>query len=132
MSLVQNNASVLVNQQDGSTSVNLVNRTSGQISYNGVAGEFDKRTLANDTSNHAFDLPATTVLQFYFKNTHATANITLIGTKSGGSSQTLAVVPPGGIFLYWSPTSSGTGVGFTALSYTSDLALATAEVFLGG
>lgn len=132
MSLVTNNISLLVNQQDGVTGVNLVNRSSGVISYAGVAGELDKRTLAADTSSHAFDLPATTVLQFYFKNTHATANVTLTGTKSGGASQTLCVVPPGGIYAYWSPTSSGTGVGFTALSYQSDVASATAEMFLGG
>jgi hypothetical protein len=131
MSLVQNNVSLLVNQQDGTSGVNLVNRSSGVISYNGVAGEFDKRTLAADTANHAFDLPATNVLQFYFKNTHLTAVITLIGTVQGGSSQTLAKVQPGGVFCYWAPVTAATA-GYTALSYTSDTASATAEVFLGG
>ena len=131
MSLVQNNASVLVNQQDGSTSVNLVNRSSGQVSYNGVAGEFDKRTLAADTSIHTLDLPCSIVLQFYFKNTHATANILLTGTVQGGATQTLARLPPGGIFLYWAPSTAAT-VGFTELRYTSDVASATAEMFLGG
>ncbi len=131
MSLVQNNVSLLVNQQDGTSGVNIVNRPSGSISYNGVGGEFDKRTLAADTSIHSFDLPATIVLQFYFKNTHATANILLTGTIQGGATQSMARVGPGGIFCYWATATSAT-VGFTALSYTSDTASATAEVFLGG
>lgn len=131
MSLVQNNVSLLVNQQDGTSGVNLVNRSSGVVSYDGVAGEFDKRTLANDTSNHAFDLPASPVLQFYFKNTHATAKILLTGTVQGGSSQVLARLGPGGIFCSWEAVTNTT-TGFTALSYTSDVALATCEMFLGG
>jgi hypothetical protein len=130
MSLVQNNISVLVNQQD-SSGVNLVNRSSGVISYDGVAGELEKRTLAADTNNHSLDLPATNVLQFYFKNTHATAVITLIGTPQGGASATLAKLEPGGIFVYWAPSTSATA-GYTALSYTSSVASATAEMFLGG
>lgn len=131
MSLVQNNVSLLVNQQDGVSGVNLVNRSSGVISYDGVGGEYDKRTLANDTSSHAFDLPATNVLQFYFKNTHSTAVVTLTGTVQGGASQVLKKVQPGGIFCTWDPVTSATA-GYTALSYQSDTALATCEMFLGG
>lgn len=131
MSLVQNNVSLLVNQQDGVSGVNIVNRSSGVISYNGVAGEFDKRTLAADASSHAFDLPATNVLHFYFKNTHTTAVVTLTGTVQGGASQVLAKVQPGGVFCNWCASTSATA-GYTALSYQSDTASATAEVFLGG
>lgn len=131
MSLVKNSVSLLVNQQDGNTGVNTVNRPSGVISYDGVAGEFDKRTLANDTSNHAFDLPASPVLQFYFKNTHATAKILITGTIQGGSSQLIARLGPGAVFCYWE-AATATTVGFTALSYTSDVALATCEMFIGG
>ncbi len=131
MSLVQNNVSLLVNQQDGTSGVNLINRSSGVVSYDGVGGEFDKRTLAADTSIHSFDLPATVVLQFYFKNTHATAVILLTGTIQGGSTQSVARVGPGGVFCYWAAVTD-TDTGYTALSYTSDVASATAEIFLGG
>jgi len=131
MAASQNNLSLVINQQD-SSGVNIINRQVGAIAYGGIAGEFDKRTLAADTNSHALDLPVATVLQFFFKNTHTSANITLTGTKSGGASQTLCVVPPGGVFVYWSPLSTGTGVGFTALNYQSDVASASAEMFLGG
>ncbi len=131
MSLVQNNVSLLVNQQDGTSGVNIVNRSSGVVSYDGVGGEYDKRTLAADTSIHTFDLPATIVLQFFFKNTHATANILLTGTVQGGATQTIARVPPGGVFCYWAP-STGATLGYTELRYTSDTASATCEMFLGG
>ena len=130
MSLVQNNVSLLVNQQDGVSGANIINRSSGVVSYDGVAGEMEKRTLANDTSIHALDLPASPVL-FYFKNTHATAKILLTGTIQGGAAQSLARLGPGGIFCSWEAVTNTT-TGFTALSYTSDTALATCEMFLGG
>ncbi len=131
MSLVQNNVSLLVNQQDGVSGVNLINRSSGVVTYNGIGGEFDKRTLAADVNIHTLDLPATVVLQFYFKNTHATALILLTGTIQGGVTQSLARVGPGGVFCYWAAATAAT-VGFTELRYTSDTASATAEIFLGG
>jgi hypothetical protein len=131
MSLVTNNASVLVNSQDGASGVNLINRSSGVISFAGVAGELDKRTLAADTNIHAFDLPAAVVLQVYIKNTHATAKILITGTIQGGASQSTVRIGPGGIFLYWEPATATT-IGFSAISYTSDVASATVEVFFGG
>ena len=130
MSASNNNLSLYVNQQD-SSGVNIINRSVGAIAFAGVAGEFDKRTLAADTSIHALDLPAAVVLNFYFKNTHATANILLTMTVQGGSALVAARVPPGGVFVYWAPVTGGT-VGYTAISYTSDVASATAEMFLGG
>ena len=131
MSLVQNNVSLLVNQQDGTSSVNIINRSSGVVSYNGVAGEYNSRTLAADTSIHTFEIPVATVLQFYFKNTHATAVILLTGTIQGGATQSIARVGPGGVFCYWAAVTD-TDTGFTELRYTSDVASATAEFFLGG
>lgn len=130
MAASTNNLTLLINQQD-SSGVNIINRSVGAVSYGGVAGEFDKRTLAADTSSHSFDLPAMNVLQFYFKNTHATAVITLTGTVQGGASQVLTKVQPGGIFCNWCASTSATA-GYTALSYQSDTASATAEMFLGG
>lgn len=125
-----NNISLLLNQQDAS-SVNILNRSIGAISFAGTAGEFERKTLAADTSIHTFDIPTTIVLQFYFKNTHATALILLTGTVQGGSTQTLARVPPGGVFVYWAPVTGAT-VGYTELRYTSSVASATCEYFMGG
>ncbi len=131
MSLVQNNVSLLVNQQDGSSGSNIINRSSGVVSYDGVAGEFDKRTLAADTNIHAFDLPASPTLQVYIKNTHATAKILITGTVQGGASQTIARLGPGAVLCIWEAVTNTT-TGFTALNYTSDVASATIEVFFGG
>lgn len=130
MSVSQNNMSLVLNQQD-SNGVNVVNRSIGAVSYNGVAGEFDQRTLPADTSIHALDLPCTNVLQFYFKNTHATAVITITATVQGGASQVVAKVQPGGVFVNWCASTSATA-GYTAISLTSDTASATVEMFLGG
>lgn len=130
MAASTNNLSLVVNQQD-SSGVNIINRSVGAISYGGVAGEFEKKTLANDTSIHTFDIPVATVLQIYFKNTHATAEILLTGTIQGGVTQSLARVPPGGVFVYWAPVTAA-DVGFTELRYTSSVASATCEFFFGG
>jgi hypothetical protein len=98
MSASNNNLSLVVNQQD-SSGVNIINRSVGAIAFAGVAGEFEKRTLAADTSIHTFDIPVAIVLNIYFKNTHATALILLTGTVQGGSTQTIARLPPGAVFL---------------------------------
>jgi hypothetical protein len=130
MSASNNNLSLVVNQQD-SSGVNIINRSVGAIAFAGVAGEFEKRTLAADTSIHTFDIPVAIVLNIYFKNTHATALILLTGTVQGGSTQTIARLPPGGVFVYWAPVTGAT-VGYTELRYTSDTASATCEYFFGG
>lgn len=127
MSQSVNAATLVVNRQD-SNGVNVENRTIGAVSYAGAAGEFDIRS-APDTSSHSLDLPATQVNQLYFRNTHATAVITLTGTINGGSSQTIASLEPGGILVVWQAV---TGKGYTALSYQSDTSGATFEMFLGG
>ena len=125
----QNNLTLNINRQDAN-GVNIENRTIGAVAYAGLAGEFDVRT-APDTSQHTLDLPTTIVLQFYFKNTSPAANFTIVGTPQGGSGVTLAVLPAGGVFVYWAPATSASA-GFTSLKYTSDTAGATLEMFLGG
>jgi hypothetical protein len=124
-----NNLTMLINRQDAS-GVNIENRSVGAISFSGVSGEFDVRQ-APGTSITTLDLPTTLALQFYFKNTHSAANITLTGTPQGGSTQTLCVLPPGGIYVYWAPVTSATA-GYTQLRYTSDTSGATFEMFIGG
>ena len=129
MSASQNNLTLLVNQQDAN-GVNIVNRSIGAVAYAGIVGEFHDGILT-DTSSHDLDLPTTNVLQFYFKNTHATAVITLTGTIQGGASQSVTKIQPGGVFVNWCASTSATA-GFTALSIQSDTANATYEMFLGG
>jgi hypothetical protein len=129
MSASQNNLSLVVNQQD-SNGVNIVNRLIGAISYDGVAGEFHDGILT-DTNQHTLDLPTANVLQFYFKNTHATGVITLVGTVQGGASQTIAKIQPGGVFCNWCASTSATA-GYTELKVTASVANSTFEMFLGG
>lgn len=130
MAASTNSISLMLNQQD-SSSVNIINRSIGAIAFGGSAGEFEKRTLAADTSIHALDLPTAVVLQFYFKNTDAAANILLTMTVQGGASLVAARLPPGGVFVFWAPVTGST-VGYTAISYTSSVASATCEYFIGG
>src|SRR5262245_18691990 len=125
-----NNLTLLINRQD-TNGVNVVNRTVGAVSFAGNKFEKEQKTLAADTNIHAFDLPCALVLQVYFKNTHASANILLTMTMQGGAAVAAARVPPGGVYTYWAPVTGST-VGFTAISYTSDVASATCEFAFGG
>lgn len=125
---VTNNLTLVINQQDAD-GVNILNRSIGAISYEGSVGEFESGKLT-DTSEHQQTLPVTTVFQFYFKNTHASAKITVAWTPSGGAKSTIQVVQPGGELSFWHPVV--TSGGFTALYYTSDVANATFEHFIGG
>jgi hypothetical protein len=127
---ITNNLSLVLNQQDAS-GVNILNRAIGAISYEGTVGQF-KAGLLSDASEHQQTLPQgiTTVFQYYFKNTHATAKITVAWTPAGGAKSTIQVVQPGGVIAFWYPVV--TSGGFTALYYTSDTASATFEDFIGG
>jgi len=126
MSASQNNLSLILNQQD-SSGVNILNRLVGAIGYAGVAGQFTDALLSG-TGATTITLPTTNVLQFFFYNTHATANITLNTTGATGTA--LIKVPPGGIVAVWNPT--GASGAITSITGTADVANATYQMFLGG
>lgn len=126
MSASQNNLSLILNQQD-SSGVNILNRLFGAIAYAGVAGQFTDGLLVG-TGATAFTVPTANVLQLFFLNTHATANITLNTTGATGTA--LIKVPPGGLVVVWNPT--GASGAITAITGTPDVANATFQMFLGG
>jgi hypothetical protein len=129
MSASQNNLSLILNQQDAK-GVNILNRLIGAITFAGVAGEFHNGILTG-VGSVTLDLPTAIILQLYFKNTHATAVITLTGTIQGGASQAIAKIQPGSVIVNWC-AQTGSLAGYTALSVQSDTAGATFEMFLGG
>lgn len=129
MSASQNNMTFTLNQQD-SSGVNILNRTIGPVSYAGAVGVFTDGIFP-DNSSHVQALPTTNVLQFYFKNTHSTAVVTVTWTLQGGASQSILKCQPGQVIVFWSPVTSGTA-GITALTLQSDTALANFEMYLAG
>ena len=95
--------------------------------YGGSASGLREGSLP-DNSAHAQSLPIATVRQYYLKNTHASATITVTWTPAGGASAVVQTVGPGGVLLFWQKTTDG---GITALSYQASAA-ATFEDFMGG
>jgi len=131
MATSTNELTLLLHQEDVN-GVAILNRVIGAISYAGGLGQFLVGDL-EDTSAHSQTFPSTitTVEQFYFKNTHATAIITVTWTHTTGASAVVQAVAPGGVLAFWNPVvTSPTGI--TALSLQSDVANATFEMFLGG
>lgn len=110
--------------------VNILNRTVGPISYAGSVGVFAKGTLV-DTNPATQTLPTPIALQYYLKNTHVSAVITVTMTPQGSTSEIVHQVQPGGIFAFHDPVTSATA-GVTAISLTSDTANTTFEQFIGG
>lgn len=129
MSASQNNLSLVLNQQD-SAGTNLLNRLMGPVAYAGIVGVYSVGVLTGITLV-ALTLPTANVLQFVFKNTHATAGVIINATIQSGSTQLVTKVQPGGVFVNWCASTSGTA-GYTAISLTSDTIGATYEMFLGG
>lgn len=125
----QNNLTLLLQQLD-STGSPILNRTIGKLSYDGNVGVFTNG-IYNDTSAHSQTLPSSPVIQFYFRNTHATAVYTVTWTTQGGASVVAQKVQPGGAIAFWNTATSVTA-GITALTLTSDTSGGTYEMFLGG
>lgn len=129
MSASVNAITYTITQQD-SSGVNIVNRIIGPTSYSGITGVFTDGIFP-DASSHVQALPTANVLQFYFKNTHSTAIVTITWTLQGGSSQAILKCQPGQVISFWSPVTSATA-GITALTLQSDTSTSTYEMFLAG
>ena len=130
-----NNLTFTLNQQD-ENGVNILNQTLGAFSYTGLVGEWILGKLLTSGAE-AQTLPTANVLQFILVNTTtgaSGANITITGTKQGGTGAILGVVQPGSPFIYWThgPTGSGATAGYTAISLTASVTGATYRMFLGG
>lgn len=129
----QNNLSLVVNQQDVN-GVNILNRTIGTIGYAGAEGQFSVATLLTTGATAIpFPLGVTNALQVYFKNTHASAFITINLTPlSATGSVIVAKLAPGAVSVpLWAPSSGSSG-GYSAATGTSDTVNATLEYFIGG
>lgn len=129
MAASTNSTTLVLNQQDAN-SVNIVNRTIGAIVYGGIVGQFQEGLLTG-TGSSSLTLPTANVLQFYMRNLHSTATITITATKQGGTGSVVSNVGPNGVFMNWSATSGATN-GYTAIALTSDTAGAPFETFIGG
>lgn len=108
----------------------IVKRVVTVTSTTPTVGDFRQGTCT-DTSLNAITLPVALVLQFYFKNTHATAKLTLKWTPQGVTLVTTSVLGPGDAIMFWHTVTSVTA-GFTAFSLQSDTSGATYEAFFGG
>lgn len=129
MSAAQNRMTLLLQSMDSAGSP-IINRSIGPVSYDGAVGAFYDSILPTVNATPQ-TLPTAIVLQLYFRNTHATAVITVTWTPQGGASVVSKKVAPGGFVAFHDPANPATA-GITALSLQSDTINATYEMFLGG
>ena len=127
MSASQNNLSLTINQQD-TNGVNILNRLFGPIAASATVGEFINGILTT-TGATTITVPTTNVTQFFFKNTHATAQINL--NLTGATGTALIRVAPGAVVAIWTPATGASGA-LTAITGTADIVNATYEFFAGG
>jgi len=109
------------------------NRGAGNPTLNGVFGEgvINQNIPAGTLSL----LIGGTVFNIYFKNNAAPGSgitVQVSATLTGGASQILGLLQPGGLFMMWNIVSSVAGSGYTAVSVTVVGGTAPVEYFLGG
>lgn len=127
---IQNNLSITLQELDvnGQVTTRRVFTVSDTAA---VVGEFRSGVLV-DTNQVTITVPTTQPRQILFKNTHASAKITVVWTPYGGAEATINKVGPGGIIALWDATAAATGIGVSSLKLTSDTNNATYELFIGG
>ncbi len=132
MAASQNNLSLVINQQD-SNGVNILNRQIGAIGYAGSEGQWTTGLLTTTGATALpFPLGLTNAGQFYFKNTHASANITINLTPLAATGSVIVQkLTPGSCMAIWQAVSGASG-GFSAATGTSDTTNASYESFIGG
>lgn len=128
--MAQNNISVTLQQLD-SNGEHLARRVFSVSEDSPLVGAFRVGVLP-DTNQATISLPCTYVQQLLFRNTHATAKVTVVWTPSGGAEATVNKVGPNGVIILWDPTAQATGIGITSLKLTADTVNTTYELFLGG
>lgn len=126
MSASQNNLALSLTQQDAS-GTNILKRLI-EVTYAGVVGDY-KNGILTSTGATAITVPTTNVMQFLFRNTHATANIVL--NLTGATGTALIKVPALGAVAIWAASTGASGA-ITAITGTADVVNATYEMFLGG
>lgn len=81
------------------------------------------------TSPTTITLPATNVTYLHMKNLHATQTVTVTWTPSGGASNVVKTIQPGGLIEFLDANGSG---GITALSVVASGASTPIEYILLG
>lgn len=130
--MAQNALTWTIQQLDGSGNT-LARRVTTITDTAPTAGDYRGQGSLPDNGAHTITLPtATSVRQFFIKNNHSSANITVTWTPQGGASAVALVIGPGATLGFWDP-NTGSSYGITALSLTSSVNAATPyELFLGG
>lgn len=117
---------------NGNTSVN---RGAGNPTLNGT---FSDMTInANfPVGTTALPIPGGTGIAYnaYFKNNASPGSgitLQLLGTLTGGASQILCLLQPGGVFLAWQVVNNVTGSGYSSFSVVVVGGVCPAEFFIG-
>jgi hypothetical protein len=96
-----------------------------------TASEVRNGTLP-DTAVNTISLPIASVRQVFIKNTHATANITVQWTPSGGAEVTIIKLGPGDGIALWIKNAAAVTRAITTLKLQGDVTGATYDTILGG
>ena len=117
-------------QQLDDTGQVMARRVSTFADTSPVAGDWRNAVLI-DTNELTLTMPTLQVRQVFLRNTHVSAKITCKWTPYTGASATILILGPGDGIAFWSQATGAT-YGVSAVKLTSDTALATYEMFLGG
>jgi hypothetical protein len=126
----------ILSTEDSSQQV-LVNR-SATPSMDGDICELVSYSRTPDAVIHQMPFPVgvTTVYQIYIKNLSAAGSLMVTGNPGSTIVNTLALLGPGDVFLYWATTKTAPligalGQGYSEIDITGSVAGIFYEYFLG-
>lgn len=134
LTAANNTAQITITSTDinGNTSVN---RGAGNPTLNGVFSDLTiNANFAVGTT--ALPIPGGTGIAYnlYFKNNASPGSgitFQLAGTLTGGASQIIGLLQPGGVILIWQVVNNVTGSGYSAFSVTVVGGVCPVEFFIG-
>jgi hypothetical protein len=131
LTAANNTAQLTITSTDanGNTSIN---RGAGNPTLNGTFSEY---VLNQNIAIGTTLLTTGPVFNLYIKNNAAPGSgITLqvLATLSGGASQILALLQPGGICLVWNVVNNVAGSGYTSVSVVAAGGVCPVEYIFGG
>lgn len=111
------------------------NRGAGNPTLNGTFGEGTiNASVAVGAGAISIPLGTGIVYNLYIKNNAAPGSgitFQLNGTLSGGATQIIALLQPGGMVCIWNVVNTVAGSGYTALNYTVVGGTCPVEFFFG-
>jgi hypothetical protein len=128
---VTNALTATITSTEQSTSNVPINRGTGNPSFNCDFANFFTYLALNNGSN-TISMPQIPACQVYVRNLDPAKTVSVSWTPNGGSLDSIIVLNPGDMILFWCNPAGTTTPGITAMNLNASAAGCLVEYFIGG